>query len=325
MRFGVVALAVTMLAGCLGPVELPRLADVDMAEDAPKSGLIAPNMAASDTVLRELQGAGTKGVTPSVDQSEKPRFGLGALFGRRNNNTEARESAGIASVTPAAIGDEAAPDVVANPTQTAVAEQSAQGQTEDVLVASLTPVEPENPRRQKRGLFGPRRTKANGPTQVDPGIILPYGEVGVACGIRGRALGKEVDRFPDRGKGYRLYDTDPLITGPRTHYLTGFKDGCPRQFTAALAFIGSPILHEQMRYDQYNKDLPFTAADVAYEKIKTRICRTEKGQPCPEARTAALEKGMAFVTMYERFGGNASWEEILLHNGAIAASSARAR
>jgi len=38
---------------------------------------------------------------------------------------------------------------------------------------------------------------------------------------------------------------------------------------------------------------------------------------------------MAFVTTYERFGGNANWNEanwneILLHNGAIAANSEQA-
>lgn len=183
------------------------------------------------------------------------------------------------------------------------------------VVASVATSEPEQQ----------PRTKDSQSPQLTPGTLLPFGQIGVACGIRGRALGKQVDRFPERGKGYRLYDSNPDTIEPRTHYLTGFKDGCPRQFTAGLAMMGSPVLHEQMRYDSLNKDLPITAADKAYEKIKARICRVSKGKPCPEKRIRALEKGMAFVTIYERFGGINSWAEILLHNGAVAASSTRQR
>jgi hypothetical protein len=160
---------------------------------------------------------------------------------------------------------------------------------------------------------------------IEPGTVLPFGDIGVVCGVRGRALGKEVDRFPAKGKGYRLYDSNPSSTLPRTHFLTGFKDGCARQFTASLVLIGSPVLHEQMRYDPSNNDIPVTEADKAYERIKRRICKVSKGEPCPEKHVAALEKGMAFVTLYERFGGNASWEEVLLHNGQIAGTSLRKR
>ena len=192
---------------------------------------------------------------------------------------------------------------------------------EDVDVAALAPAAPEKPRRAQRGLFGPRRTKTSRFPQVQPGVVLPFGQIGLACGVRGKALGKEVERFPASGKGYRLYDTNPSTTQPRTHYLTGFKDGCPRQFTASLALMGSPVLHEQLLSVEQSRAEHLNAADKAFEKIRSQVCRVGRGKPCPEKRAGALEKSMAFVTIYERFGGNASWEEILLHNGVVTASS----
>ena len=237
--------------------------------------------------------------------SVAPRRGLLGLFGGKRRNAAVQQSEGDA-LTDA---DE---------------EDGASDGQSDTVVASVEPEDIEEPRQPRRGLFGPRRNRTSEPA-VTPGTVLPFGEIGVACGVRGRALGKEVERFPAKGRGYRLYDSNPSSTAPRTHYLTGFKDGCPRQFTAALALIGSPVLHEQMRYDQYNKDLPITDADKAYERIKRRICKVSNGEHCPEKRVEALEKGMAFVTLYERFGANASWEEILLHEGKVAGSSLRKR
>ena len=183
------------------------------------------------------------------------------------------------------------------------------------------PQEVAQPRRQRKGLFGPRRAKTGQFPQVEAGVVLAFGQIGRACGIRGNALGKEVDRFPERGKGYKLYDSNPSITGPRTHFITGFKDGCPRQFTASLALLDSPILHEQLLSVKSSRTQHATAADVAFQKIRSQVCRTGQGKICPEKRIDEMEKSMAFVTAYERFGGNANWNEILLHNGAVAANS----
>jgi len=304
--FSVVLLALT---GCLGAPELPTLDEVELAEDAASSGLIAPDKPAPKSVLEELQSIENLPGVPDQATQDKPRGGLFGLFKR--NHADATEE--DADATPDGV---TAQDAQNTPPEGAGASQAKEAVTETPEAESIdTP---------HRGLFGPRRNRAPGPN-VTPGTVLPFGEIGVACGVRGRALGKEVERFPAKGKGYRLFDSDPTSTALRTHYLTGFKDGCPRQFTAALAMIGSPELHEQMRYDQYNKDLPYTDADKAYEQIKQRICKVSKGQLCPEERIGALENGMAFVTLYERFGDNASWEEILLHKGKVAGSSLRKR
>lgn len=298
-----------MLAGCLGAPELPTLDDVDLADDGASSGLVAPDEPAPETVLEELQSVeNLPGTSNPVIQGE-PRGGLFGLF-KRNHSDAVEENPDVTS------DESTAKDGQNTPTESAGASQTKEAVTK-------TP-EAETTDTSRRRLFGPRRSRASEPA-VPPETVLPFGVIGVACGVRGRALGNEVERFPAKGKGYRLYDSDPAGTTSHTYYLTGFKDGCPRQFSAALALIGSPELHEQMRYDQYNKDLPYTDADKAYEQIKQRICKVSKGQLCPEERIGALEKGMAFVTLYERFGDDASWEEILLHNGKVAGSSLRKR
>ena len=308
MRIGIFILAMIGLAGCLGPVELPLLADVDLAEDAPESGLVAPDAAAPISVLEELQSVQNVPEVPAVQAAKtepaKPRRGLAALFGRQAKPAE---------VT--------APNAVEGGASGETVDEAATEADETVVVAAVAPQEVAQPQRQRNGLFGPRRAKAGQFPQVEPGVVLPFGQIGLACGIRGTALGKEVDRFPERGKGYRLYDSNPSTTGPRTHFLTGFKDGCPRQFTASLALLGSPVLHEQLLSVGSSGAQHSTAADTAFQKIRAQVCRTGQGKACPEKRIDELEKSMAFVTTYERFGGNANWTEILLHNGAITANS----
>ncbi|HHI70664.1 MAG TPA: hypothetical protein ENJ91_06660 [Rhodobacteraceae bacterium] len=306
MRNGPITVALLLLSGCFGTPDLPSLSDVELDQNAPTSSIISDGKPEAQTLAEELKSVDTPAEVQALPKPEKPRRGLFALFSRRD-----KQDATPAEDTGLPAAKEPAPDAPAS------------GQQEQI--AAVAPEETEAMPKVRRGLFGPRRSKAAQASQIPPGTLLPFGEIAVACGVRGRALGKEVDRYPVRGKGYRLYDSNPGSTTPRTHYITGFKDGCPRQFTAGLALIGSPILHEYMRYDRSNKDLPFTEADKAYERIKGRVCGVSRGKPCSEKQAIALEKGMAFVTVYERFGGNARWEEILLHKGKIAASSMRTR
>ncbi len=115
------------------------------------------------------------------------------------------------------------------------------------------------------------------------GEPLPFGEVRVACGVKGKALGTEVARYPSKGAGkWRLYDSDTSNSGPRTHYVTGFKDGCPRQVTAALGVFGGAVMHETLRYGSGRRT--YSATDTAYEALKAPTCGTGPGTPCPEGR-----------------------------------------
>jgi len=366
MRFGVLTLSLLMLGGCLGTPESPMSSDVELAENAPDSGLMATDVKAPKTALPKLQSV-EAGADASVSGPEKPRRGLAALFGRRNKPAtdtvpvavdeeavvkdvpdveNAAEVAGAVDTAKVEGGVDPAPEPVAqtprrglralfgkrnratNPEpepEQAVAtivsnkEGAAAEADESVVIAPIDTQEAVAPRRERKGLFGPRRAKTGQFSQVEPDMVLPFGQIGLACGVRGKALGKEVDRFPEHGKGYRLFDTKPSTTGPRTHYITGFKDGCARQFTASLALLGSPVLHEQLLSVGSSQGQHSTNADHAFQKIRAKVCRVGKGKACPEKRIDEMEKSMAFVTIYERFGGNAKWNEILLHNGVVAA------
>lgn len=169
------------------------------------------------------------------------------------------------------------------------------------------------------GLFG--GAKPNRRSTVAKGETVSYGIVGVACDVPRRQLGKAVDQYPKEGRAvWRLHDTDPKSTGPRTMFITGFKDGCARQITGALALFGSPNLHETHRYGPAQKGEPYSDPDKAYEKIKSPICGVRRGKPCPEERAGPLNRGTSFVTVYPRFGGYPSRFEILLHKGNMIVS-----
>lgn len=159
-----------------------------------------------------------------------------------------------------------------------------------------------------------------------PGKTLPFGTVGMACGLSRHDLGKKVDAFPRSGRAkWKLYDTDTGSTARRTQFITGFSDGCARQFTAALALFGSPRLHEIHRYGAAQKRVPYSKADKAYENIKSAVCGVGRGKPCPKSHAGTLQRGTSFVSVYRQFGGSAPWLEILLHDGKLIASETRSR
>ncbi|HIC96738.1 TPA: hypothetical protein EYP12_08995 [Candidatus Bipolaricaulota bacterium] len=328
---------------------------MELAEDAPQCGIIAANSEPSESALQELEGV--DGVPEGAVAPERPRRSslFGGLFGRKSDaqdneetfvelenkaaKTEPEVDSGNLVLTNDPTLEVAEP--VDKPrrkglfamfdrkgknseTNQAIAElpeaEQAAPQEAAVELASLSRSMDNTP-KPRRGLFGPRRSKST----VEAGVQLPFGELGIACGIRGNALGKEVDRFPQKGKGYRLYDTNPSSTSPRTFFVTGFKDRCPRQFTAAMAMLDTPVMHEQMRYGRSNKSIPMTKTDTVYEGLKQRVCKAGRGKPCPESHIEALEKTTAYVSAYPRLGTNANWFEILLNKGKVAASSKRSR
>ncbi len=150
--------------------------------------------------------------------------------------------------------------------------------------------------------------------QVAPGQVLPYGEVATVCGLSDAALGTPVAT----ASGYAIYDSSPTVVTPRTQYIDGFPDGCARQFTAALALFGDVGTHEITRYQPSNAGIPYSETDVAYEEIKAQVCGVPSGQPCGAALNR-LGRDTVFVTVYEAFGTNPSWAEILIHRGEVVA------
>lgn len=161
-------------------------------------------------------------------------------------------------------------------------------------------------------------TPSVGAGEVAPGTVLPYGQIASVCGITGSALGTEVGQQA----GFTLYDSSPNSIAPRTHYITGLDGGCARQFTAALALFGDLPTHEMIRYQPTNAAIPYSATDTAYEEIKASYCGVSAGQPCG-GRINRLAGRMAFITVYETFGTNPAWNEILLYDGEVVAISAK--
>lgn len=186
----------------------------------------------------------------------------------------------------------------------------------EVQTASLSP----SPQAAKQGLFRSNRPHKGPDAQIVAfGTPLASGSVARVCDLPRGKLGKQVGKFPERGKGYKMYDSAPGGTGTRPFYVTGFDDGCARTFTAALALFGSPSMHEQLRYGLPSKVQPYSLTDQAYEGIKRATCGVGKGKPCG-AKVGLLEKDTAFISIYDRIGSNAQWSNILLHKGWVLAA-----
>lgn len=165
----------------------------------------------------------------------------------------------------------------------------------------------------------PSVTGASGSAStVARGVTLPFGTLGVTCETPKKDMGKRVDQFPREGRAvWQLYDTNPTSTTPRTQYITGFKDGCARQVTASLVVFGAPSLHEVHRYSKARAKATWSKADTKYEALKSKLCGVGRKSPCPSNKLGALEKDMAFVSVYKRFGDTDDWMELLLHKGKV--------
>lgn len=182
------------------------------------------------------------------------------------------------------------------------------------------------------GLFGGNRaaqtTEASLPAADAPegdiafGTRLPYGRIATICGVETGKLGTRIARYPERRPRYQLYDSAPDSTGPRAFYITGFDDGCARQFTAALAVFGSVEMHEQLRYGLPAEVQPYSDTDKAYETLKRRVCNKPRRKPCGR-RIGTMAKDTVFVSVYERFGGNSQWMNLLLHGGKLVAQDSK--
>lgn len=176
----------------------------------------------------------------------------------------------------------------------------------------------DTPARHK-SIFGLNNTKTSASTsEIPPGTHLPYGRVARICGLSKGDLGQQVAQYPESRPRHRIYDSAPGNTAPHSFFITGFDDGCARQFTASLAVFGSVEMHEQLRYGLPDETLPYNATDKAYEKVKSRVCGVPRKKPCGR-KVSRLDKSTVFVSFYERFGSNAKWSDLLLHDGDVLA------
>jgi hypothetical protein len=294
VRTGLLSVAsVGLLAACNDPLAgVERISDVALADDQPRREAVASpeELARQDGVLG-LVGTPTERAEAPQPAAEKP--------GQRSFLARLLSPAGDA-VRESPRGTRLASrgrDRIVTSTR---AQPSASGASLGRGRAALRPIRP-----------------AETAQDIPYGTILPFAKVGRVCEARHRAKGRRVETSDS---GYVLYDTAPRSTGPRTFYVTGFADRCPRQFTAALAMFGAPSMHEQLRYGLPSKEYPYSDTDRAYEKVKSAICGVSRRKPCGN-RIGALERNTVFISTYERFSHNARWADILVHDGAVLAAS----
>ena len=294
-------------------VELPKPPAVDEAQAVQ----IQPALSEEPT---EVLAAPVVVPQAEVALAPKPKPASGRLISWLASQASKADSN---AETPKLIADPEKVNVLTSGVNEAALD--ADTQADDVQLASLS-VEPEveAPKRntQTRRVRKPIRTKANSP-DVPYGTVLPFGEVGRVCEARSQPLGAKIETSDGRGQTYRLYDSVPGSTSPRTFYVTGFADKCPRQFTAALALFGAPELHEQLRYGRAATTYPYSATDKAYEKIKSQVCGVGPRIPCGP-KIEKLARDTVFISTYERFTDNGRWADLLVHDGAVVAASLKA-
>lgn len=339
MRKALTGLAITLaLAGCGDPLDkVEHIADVELADDQPTAAALP----ASEELAREggfFAGLFKGENTEAPDQAPAPEDEAAAedmsaedVSGDDVPTAEAEIAEGEAEPEEAAVTALVEPEKRGGlfglfRGTPSVRDNAPPG---TVQTASLSPEIPETaPQAQvsetkRRGLFGGGRAAgASGPDMLDVplGAVLPYGAIARVCDAGRGQMGTRIDKAPARGNGFALYDSNPQSTAARTFYVTGFSDGCPRQFTAALAMFGAPSMHEQLRYGQPSEEYPYSDTDKAYEKIKSQICRVGKRKPCGSA-ISRLERDTVFISTYEHFGNNARWSDILLHDGQVMAAA----
>ncbi|GAA4225408.1 hypothetical protein GGQ68_003342 [Sagittula marina] len=291
-----------VLTACAGdPLrDVPRLADVEVAEADGQAGVMAPD---GETAADTLPQAATS-------ESAAPRRGLLGMLKRQADAAKSR-TPDVTDAAEAAL-DDTSTDAAPEPEQV-------------VMVAP-------KPTPRKSGLarlFGASGGSSGGGRggpkpgapdyeQVPLGTRLPYGEIARVCGVSNSELGQATQSWPEGGNSYTLYDSAPGNTGAHIFYMTGFGDDCARTFTAALVMFGSPETWEQIHYGPAGASLPVSATDSAYEDVKSGFCRVKRGEPCGK-RLPALEKHTVFVSVYERFEDNTRWKNILLHDGEVVA------
>jgi hypothetical protein len=147
---------------------------------------------------------------------------------------------------------------------------------------------------------------------------VAFGEIARVCEAKDKNLGALV---ATTGTGeFEIYDTAPAGIALRRFYLTGFDDGCPRQFMASTTAFGMPSVYEAQHYGKAG--FVTGASDAAYEQIKTEVCRVPAGTPCGK-RIKRLDKTTVFLSAYDLTGDTERWTDYLIHKGALVASAVK--
>lgn len=164
--------------------------------------------------------------------------------------------------------------------------------------------------QEKTGVAKLFRASTKAPAGIETGPVAK------ACGTRGKALGKVVEKGPGN---WKLHDTVPGSTAVRDFYLTGFSDGCPRKVTGAVAMFGSVELYELVHYGPVGMEPKGTETDRAYARMRAKACGSAS-KACKARGVKKLSKQAIFVDVYASHAGSTRYE-LLMTRGKLAAVS----
>lgn len=347
MRSLVIIVSIAFLGACSGnPLDnLTRLSDLNIPDDSVSVAVVEamgdPDASLPDVATDQEADLVTAPVA-IVDPVAKLGFFARLLGGPGTPTPDATEADAIALTddtfepggpTPELLGvaadvGVAAQDAAATPEITVSAPKQAGFFGRLFGGTSKAPAEASVPEATAAAVVtnapnpAPATRQGNGPDAqiVTVGTQLPFGVIATNCDVSRRQLGTKVGQE----SGYTLYDTIPNATALRTHYITGFKDNCARQFTAATSLIGDIGTHEVVRYLPSNNRMAYSVTDNAYEQIKASFCGVAARQPCG-GKLDRLARTTTFITAYRNFGANPTWANILLHKGGVVAMGEASR
>lgn len=147
---------------------------------------------------------------------------------------------------------------------------------------------------------------------------VSFGEIARVCEARDKPLGVLV-ATTETGN-FEVHDTAPGGITLRRFFLTGFADGCPRQFMASTTAFGTPSAYEALHYGK--DSFVQGATDLTYDQIKAEVCGVPAGAPCGK-RIGKLDRTTVFLSAYDLTGATEHWTDYLLHNGTLVASAVK--
>ena len=170
---------------------------------------------------------------------------------------------------------------------------------------------------ERKGFLGKLRASSKAPAEATIDTA-EKGPVAKACGLRGKSLGKVVEKGPGK---WKLHDTAPGSTAVRDFYVTGFSDGCARKLRGAVAMFGSVELYELVHYGPVGVKPTGSETDRAYAAMRARTCGSPQ-KACKPGAVRKLTRQAVFVDVYASATGSRR-TQLLMSRGKLAAVSQR--
>ena len=165
------------------------------------------------------------------------------------------------------------------------------------------------------------RESSSKPSKVPGGRIklLPYGKIARVCDLPKREMGKKSCAIPGKSAGVMCCTTLNLVIQRRTPFtspdltMAARGSSLPRwRYLARSKCTSNCVMVYLPRRN------PIATRTRHMKKIKSRVCGVRRKKPCG-SKLSRLENDTVFLSIYENFGGNQRWSNLLLHSGRVLA------